>query len=90
MSAELRALAEAAKESIDLGLSDAWDDDWEGVQFISPETSDYIGAVCPDVVVGLLDTIALYKEALHWVVADDEELGAAVDAWFAAVRELGA
>ncbi len=32
----------------------------------------------------------LYKSALHWVVRDDEELGAAVDAWFAAVREMGA
>lgn len=32
----------------------------------------------------------LYKAALIWTVRDDEELGAAVDAWFAAVREMGA
>lgn len=36
------------------------------------------------------DMAALYREALHWTIGDDEELGAAVDAWFAAVREMGA
>jgi len=32
----------------------------------------------------------IYKAALHWTIGDDEDLGAAVDAWFAQVRELGA
>ena len=36
------------------------------------------------------DMAALHKEALHWTIRHDEELGAAVDAWFAAVREMGA
>ncbi len=38
----------------------------------------------------LLQIVDIYREALHWTIGDDEELGAAVDVWFAAVREMGA